>query len=377
MNEYDYLIVGAGLFGAVFAHEAHTAGKRVLVVERRQHIGGNIYTENVRGIPVHRYGAHIFHTDDEEVWTYVNRFAKFNRFIHTPMAMYGKELYHLPFNMNTFQEMWGVTTPSEARAIIAEQRKEILCMPRNLEEQAIALVGRDIYKKLIKGYTEKQWGKPCHDLPAFIIQRLPVRFTYDNNYFSDAYQGIPVDGYTPMVARLLEGIEVRLNTDFDGPHDSLAERGRKIVYTGTIDRYYGYRFGALAYRSLQFDTVEHAVHSYQGHAVINATSADVPYTRVIEHKYFANDCPTVMCQPHTVVTYEYSKDWMPGRDPYYPVNDDNNNGLYKAYCRLSNQDKRIIFGGRLGLYQYMDMDDTIRAALNCARNELGGEYKAV
>lgn len=376
MMDYDYLVVGAGLFGAVFAREAHRAGRRVLVMERRHHIGGNLYTEDVGGIPVHRYGAHIFHTNDEEVWAYVRRFARFNHFINAPLAKYDDALYHLPFTMHTFREMWGVTTPMEAKAILDQQRKEASATPRNLEEQAIALVGRDIYEKLVKGYTEKQWGKPCHQLPAFIIRRLPVRFTYDSNYYDDAYQGIPTDGYTHMIARLLEGVEVRLNTDFDPQQGSLPVKARKIVYTGPIDRYYGYRFGPLAYRSLRFETVDCPVENHQGHAVINATKADVPYTRVIEHKHFAYDRPDIMRRPHSVVTYEYPKDWQPGGEPYYPVNDEKNNALYQAYRQLADRDERIIFGGRLGQYRYMDMDDTVRAALDCVWHELGIGHRA-
>ncbi|MDO5327417.1 MAG: UDP-galactopyranose mutase [Clostridia bacterium] len=369
MAQYDYLIVGAGLFGAVFAHEARQAGKKVLVIDRRNHIGGNVYTEDWGGIPVHRYGAHIFHTDDEEVWRYVQQFARFNRFTNAPLAKYGNELYHLPFNMNTFYQMWGVVTPAEARAVIDEQKKEITGEPRNLEEQAISLVGRDVYTKLIKGYTEKQWGRECKDLPAFIIRRLPVRFVYDNNYFNDRFQGIPAGGYTLLVQRMLEGAEVLLNTDFEAVRGlGLADT---VVYTGPIDAYYGYRFGELAYRSLRFETEDlQGVNDYQGNAVINYTEAKVPYTRLIEHKHFAYDQPEVMNQHHTVISREYPMDWKQGLEPYYPVNDDANHQLFARYQDLADSEKNVIFGGRLGQYRYYDMDDTIRAALNCARDAL-------
>ena len=370
MAAYDYLIVGAGLFGAVFAHEAREAGKKALVIDRRNHIGGNIYTENVGGIPVHRYGAHIFHTDDEAVWDYVNRFARFNRFTNSPLARYGGKLYHLPFNMNTFYEMWGVSIPAQAREIIEQQRREITGEPRNLEEQAIALVGRDIYEKLVKDYTEKQWGRPCRELPAFIIKRLPVRFTFDNNYFSDRWQGIPEKGYTPLAEALLEGTEVRLNTPFSGPNDPLAREAGAIVYTGPLDAYFGYSLGRLEYRSLRFDTRDLPLKNFQGNAVINYTQGDVGYTRVIEHKHFAYDQREIMEQDHTVVTYEYPKAWQEGDEPYYPVNDERNNALAQAYRALAEQDKRVIFGGRLGLYRYLDMDDTVRAALDCVKAHL-------
>ena len=372
MAQYDYLIVGAGLFGAVFAHEARQAGRKVLVIDRRSHIGGNVYTEDWGGIPVHRYGAHIFHTDDEEVWRYVQRFAVFNRFTNAPLAKYGNELYHLPFNMNTFHQMWGVVTPAEARAVIDEQKKEITGEIRNLEEQAISLVGRDVYTKLVKGYTEKQWGRECKDLPAFIIRRLPVRFVYDNNYFNDRFQGIPVGGYTPLVQRLLQGAEVRLNTDFEEVRGlGLADA---VVYTGPIDAYYGYRFGELAYRSLRFETEDlQGVSDYQGNAVINYTEARVPYTRLIEHKHFAYDQPEVMNQSHTVISREYPMDWKRGLEPYYPVNDEANHGLFARYQALAGSERNVIFGGRLGQYRYYDMDDTIRAALDCARDALKNE----
>lgn len=368
--KYDYLVVGAGLFGAAFAQMAKEKGKRVLVIDKRSHIAGNIYTEDVGGIAVHRYGAHIFHTDDEEVWQYANRFATFNRFTNAPLAKYQDRLYHMPFNMNTFYAMWGVTKPNEAREIIERQRKEITGEPQNLEEQAISLVGRDIYEALVRGYSEKQWGRPCRELPAFIIRRLPVRFTYDNNYFNDRYQGIPDAGYTAMVEKMLDGIEVRLNVDFLQHRAELAEIADKIVYTGPIDQYYDQCFGALNYRSLRFETQDLPVQDYQGNAVINDTNADVPYTRVIEHKHFAYGQADVLNLPHTVVTYEYPADWKQGDEPYYPVNDANNGALYEQYRQKAAGERNVIFGGRLGQYRYLDMDDTLRAAIDCARKEL-------
>lgn len=366
MAAYDYLVVGAGLFGAVFAHEAKQAGKRVLVIDRRSHVGGNTYTEDVGGIPVHRYGAHIFHTDDEEVWNYVRQFARFNRFTNAPLARYGDELYHLPFNMNTFHRMWGVSVPDEAKAIIEEQRKEITGEPKNLEEQAISLVGRDIYEKLVKGYTEKQWGRSCASLPAFIIRRLPVRFTYDNNYFNDRFQGIPEDGYTALTEKLLEGIEIRLNTDFAGIRkDNPAER---TVYTGPVDAYFDHCLGRLEYRSLRFETkMLRDTANYQGNAVVNYTEAKVPYTRIIEHKHFAWGRTDVLDLPYTVITYEYPKQGQEGDEPYYPVNDARNNELYLRYRALAEKEGNVLFGGRLGTYRYLDMDDTIRLALDAAR----------
>ena len=366
MAAYDYLVVGAGLFGAVFAHEAKQAGKRVLVIDRRSHVGGNTYTEDVGGIPVHRYGAHIFHTDDEEVWNYIRQFARFNRFTNAPLARYGDELYHLPFNMNTFHRMWGVSVPDEAKAIIEEQRKEITGEPKNLEEQAISLVGRDIYEKLVKGYTEKQWGRSCASLPAFIIRRLPVRFTYDNNYFNDRFQGIPEDGYTALTEKLLEGIEIRLNTDFAGIRkDNPAER---TVYTGPVDAYFDHCLGRLEYRSLRFETkMLRDTANYQGNAVVNYTEAKVPYTRIIEHKHFAWGRTDVLDLPYTVITYEYPKQGQEGDEPYYPVNDVRNNELYLRYRALAEKEGNVLFGGRLGTYRYLDMDDTIRLALDAAR----------
>lgn len=366
MAAYDYLVVGAGLFGAVFAHEAKQAGKRVLVIDRRSHVGGNTYTEDVDGIPVHRYGAHIFHTDDEEVWNYIRQFARFNRFTNASLARYGDELYHLPFNMNTFHRMWDVSVPDEAKAIIEEQRKEITGEPKNLEEQAISLVGRDIYEKLVKGYTEKQWGRSCDSLPAFIIRRLPVRFTYDNNYFNDRFQGIPEDGYTALAEKLLEGIEIRLNTDFAGIRkDNPAEM---TVYTGPVDAYFDHCLGRLEYRSLRFETkMLRDTANYQGNAVVNYTEAKVPYTRIIEHKHFAWGRTDVLDLPYTVITYEYPKQGQEGDEPYYPVNDARNNELYLRYRALAEKEGNVLFGGRLGTYRYLDMDDTIRLALDAAR----------
>ena len=345
--KYDYLVVGAGLFGAAFAQMAKEKGKRVLVIDKRSHIAGNIYTEDVGGIAVHRYGAHIFHTDDEEVWQYANRFATFNRFTNAPLAKYQDRLYHMPFNMNTFYAMWGVTKPNEAREIIERQRKEITGEPQNLEEQAISLVGRDIYEALVRGYSEKQWGRPCRELPAFIIRRLPVRFTYDNNYFNDRYQGIPDAGYTAMVEKMLDGIEVRLNVDFLQHRAELTEIADKIVYTGPIDQYYGQCFGALNYRSLRFETQDLPVQDYQGNAVINDTNADVPYTRVIEHKHFAYGQADVLNLPHTVVTYEYPADWKQGDEPYYPVNDAKNGALYEQYRQKAAGERNVIFDDKV------------------------------
>ena len=367
MAKYDYLVVGAGLFGAVFAQEAVRRGKRVLVVDRRGHAAGNIYTEERDGIPAHVYGAHIFHTSDEEVWRYVNRFASFNRFTNAPLARYRGKLYHLPFNMNTFYALWGTETPEEARRKIAEQRQEIRGEPRNLEEQAIALVGRDVYETLVRGYTEKQWGRPCAELPASIIRRLPVRLTWDNNYFNDAYQGIPREGYTRMVERMLEGAEVRLGTEYGPGMRELADR---VIYTGSIDGYFGYRLGRLEYRSLRFETFRMETADYQGNAVINDTNAEVPYTRTIEHKHFAYDVPRVREPPCRWVTREYPMDWTPGAEPYYPVNDARNGALHARYQELAAEDPGIVFGGRLGMYRYLDMDDTVRAALDLAAGEL-------
>ena len=370
--KYDYLIVGAGLYGAVFARQAMDAGKKVLVIDKRDHIAGNVYTEDVEGIHVHKYGAHIFHTNDRRVWNYITRFAEFNRFTNSPVANYRGELYSLPFNMYTFNRMWGVVTPEQAAAKIAEQRREITGEPRNLEEQAISLVGRDIYEKLIKGYTEKQWGRDCRDLPAFIIKRLPVRLTFDNNYFNALYQGIPMGGYTKMVENLLDGAEVKLGCDyFEGKAewDALAE---KVVYTGPIDAYFGYRLGTLEYRSVRFETELLDIPNFQGNAAVNYTDRETPWTRIIEHKWFefgkddqGNDLPK------TVVSREYSSEWKPGDEPYYPVNDQKNGALYQQYKALADQEAHVIFGGRLGEYRYYDMDQVIAAALDRCAAEFG------
>ena len=358
--QYDYLIVGAGLYGAVFARELTRLGKRCLVIDRRSHIAGNVYTECVSDIHVHKYGAHIFHTSDREVWDYVNQFAEFNNFINAPLAVYGEELYNLPFNMNTFSKMWGVRTPAEARAKIAEQVAQLgITDPQNLEEQALSLVGTDVYTKLVKGYTEKQWGRDCRDLPAFIIRRLPCRFTYDNNYFNDRYQGIPIGGYTAMVEKMLEGVEVRLETDYFDLVEKQPDIAEKIVYTGCIDEFFGYCLGALKYRSVRFETEELPMEDFQGNAAVNYTSRDVPYTRIIEHKHFEFGK-----QPTTIISREYSAEWQPGMEPYYPVNDAENGELYARYQKLAQQQENVIFGGRLGQYRYYDMDKVIRAALD-------------
>ena len=357
---YDYLIVGAGLYGAVFARELCKQGKSCLVIDRRNHIAGNIYTENVSGINVHKYGAHIFHTSDKEVWDYVNQFAEFNHYINAPIAVYKDELYNLPFNMNTFSRMWGIRTPAEAKAKIAEQVAELnITDPQNLEEQALSLVGTDVYTKLVKGYTEKQWGRDCKELPAFIIKRLPCRFTYDNNYFNDRYQGIPMGGYTAMVEKMLEGVEVRLGVDFFDLIREEPDIARTIVYTGCIDEYFGYRLGYLNYRSVRFETEELPMEDYQGNAVVNYTEREVPYTRIIEHKHFEFGK-----QPATVISREYSAEWKPGMEPYYPVNDGENSALYTRYKELADAEGNVIFGGRLGHYKYYDMDKVIRAALD-------------
>ena len=367
MKKYDYLIVGAGLFGAVFAHEAKEAGKTCLVIDKRNHIAGNIYTDKVKDIDVHQYGAHIFHTSNETVWNYANRFAKFNRYTNSPVANYKGEIYNMPFNMNTFNKLWGVVTPQEAQAKIEEQKAAYhVENPQNLEEQAISLIGPDVYTKLVKGYTEKQWGKRATELPSFIIKRLPVRFTYDNNYFNDDYQGIPVEGYTKMIERMLDGVEVKLEEDFLKNREAFMEQADKIVYTGMIDEYYNYCYGELEYRSLNFETeVLEGVENYQGNAVVNYTEYEVPYTRIIEHKHF-----TYGTQPDTVITREYPKTWSKGDEPYYPMNDEKNLNLYEKYTELAAKEGNVIFGGRLGMYKYYDMDDTIEAALNCAHAEL-------
>lgn len=365
---YDYLIIGAGLYGAVFAQQAKAAGKTCLVIDKRDHIAGNVYTEKVEGIDFHKYGAHIFHTNNKRVWNYVNQFAEFNRFTNSPVANYKGELYSLPFNMYTFNKMWGVVTPEEAAAKIERQRREAgITEPKNLEEQAISLVGTDIYEKLIKGYTQKQWGRPCNELPSFIIKRLPVRLTFDNNYFNALYQGIPVGGYTRLVERMLDGIEVRLGVDYLENKAELDALAETVVYTGPIDAYFGYRLGTLEYRSVRFENELLDIPNFQGNAVVNYTDAETPYTRIIEHKWFTfgkdeqgNDLPK------TIISREYSSEWHPGDEPYYPVNDAKNSALYQQYKALAQKETRVIFGGRLGEYKYYDMDAVINAALNQA-----------
>ena len=364
--KYDYLIVGAGLFGAVFARQAMDQGKSCLVIDRRSHTGGNIHCETVEDIRVHRYGAHIFHTSDEEVWQYVNRFVHFNHYINSPVAVYGDELYNMPFNMNTFSRMWNIRTPAEAKEIIRRQIEELnIGEPKNLEEQALKLVGRDVYEKLVKGYTEKQWGRPCDQLPAFIIRRLPLRFVYDNNYFSDPHQGIPVEGYNALTDALLEGAEVRLDTDYAEFIRENPDIAKKTVFTGMIDEFFDFCYGALEYRTVTFETEVLDCDNYQGNAVVNYTSRDVPYTRIIEHKHFEFGT-----QPKTVISREYPAAWQPGAEPYYPVNDEKNQALYQKYAALAASRPDVIFGGRLGGYKYYDMDKVIRAALDTAA-ELG------
>ncbi len=370
MKEYDYLIVGAGLFGAIFAREATNCGKKVFVIDKRPTIAGNVYTEKIEGINVHKYGAHIFHTNNKKVWNYITQFAEFNRFTNSPVANYKGELYSLPFNMYTFNKMWGVVTPDEAIAIIEKQRKEIKEAPRNLEEQAISLVGRDIYEKLIKGYTEKQWGRDCKELPPFIIKRLPVRMTFDNNYFNALYQGIPIGGYTKMVERILDGIEVKLETNYLDNKEELCSLADKIVYTGPIDEYYDFKYGVLEYRSVHFENELIDKANYQGNAAVNYTDRETPWTRIIEHKWFefgkdkeGNELPK------TIISREYSTEWKPGDEPYYPVNDEKNNSLYAKYKELADADKNVIFGGRLGGYKYYDMDQIIAAALDETEKE--------
>ena len=363
---YDYLIVGAGLFGAVFAYEAAKKGKRCLVIDRRSHIGGNIYTESVEGINVHKYGAHIFHTSDKATWDYVNQFSEFNNYINSPVAVYKDELYNLPFNMNTFTKMWGIKTPTEAKAIIAKQIAELnIGEPRNLEEQALKLVGTDVYEKLIKGYTEKQWGRPCSELPAFIIKRLPLRFRFDNNYFNDRYQGIPIGGYTQIIEKMLANADVKLNTDYFEFVKDNPNAAEKTVFTGAIDEFFENKFGALEYRSVRFETEVLDEENYQGNAVVNYTHCDIPFTRIIEHKHFEFGT-----QPQTVISREYSMEWKPGIEPYYPVNNEKNNAIYERYKTLADEQNDVIFGGRLGLYKYLDMDKVIALALETANKEL-------
>jgi UDP-galactopyranose mutase len=366
MSQYDYLIVGSGLFGAVFAHEAKKKGKKCLVIDKRNHQGGNVYCEQVEDINVHKYGAHIFHTNDKEIWDYVNQFVEFNRYTNSPVAFYKDEVYNLPFNMNTFQQLWGVRTPEEAQNKIEEQVKASgIKDPKNLEEQAISLVGIDIYEKLIKGYTEKQWGRKATELPAFIIKRLPVRFTYDNNYFNDKYQGIPIGGYNKLIEGLLDGIEVRLEVDFFAQREEFTQIADKIVFTGKIDEFYNNQFGSLEYRSLKFETKTLDQVNFQGNAVINYTESKIPYTRIIEHKHFEFGT-----QKKTVITYEYPDEWSLGKESYYPVNDDKNNAIYNQYKSLSEKDKNVIFGGRLAEYKYYDMHQIIGSALKKSKDSL-------
>lgn len=375
MKPYDYLIVGSGLFGAVFAHQARHAGKRCLVIDRREHLGGNVYCDQVEGINVHRYGAHIFHTSNKQVWQFVNSIVEFNRYTNCPVACYGNELYNLPFNMNTFNRMWGVKTPVEAQAKIEEQkaeaqermRKEGVDEPRNLEEQALMLVGKDIYERLIKGYTEKQWGRDCRDLPASIIRRLPVRLVFDNNYFNDPYQGIPVGGYNKLIDGLLDGVETRTEMDFASLRDQWKDMAETLVYTGAIDEYFDYCYGNLQYRTVSFETEILNISNYQGNAVINYTEREVPYTRIIEHKHFEMFGNEVYQIPKTVISREYSTEWTPGKEPYYPVNDEKNSVLYERYKALADKEERVIFGGRLAEYKYYDMDKVIERALSAAK----------
>ena len=369
--KYDYIVVGSGLYGAIFAHEAKAKGKSVLVVDKRPNIAGNVYTEKQEGINVHMYGAHIFHTNDKRVWNYITQFAEFNRFTNSPVANYKGELYSMPFNMYTFNKMWGVVTPEEAAAKIEEQKKEITGEPKNLEEQAISLVGRDIYEKLVKGYTEKQWGRDCKELPAFIIKRLPVRLTFDNNYFNALYQGIPIGGYTKMVENLLDGIEVRLNTDYLEHKAELDALADKVVYTGPIDAYFGFKLGTLEYRSVRFENETLDIPNFQGNAAVNYTDRETPWTRIIEHKWFefgkdedGNDLPK------TIISREYSSEWKAGDEPYYPVNDEKNGQLYAKYKELADKEAGVIFGGRLGEYKYYDMDTTIASVLDMCEKEL-------
>ena len=375
MTHYDFLIVGSGLFGATFAYKAHQAGKSCLVIDKRPQLGGNVYCEPTEGINVHKYGAHIFHTANKAVWDFVNALVPFNRYTNCPVANYHGELYNLPFNMNTFYQMWGVHTPEEAQAKIAEQRAAVAAKlegsePRNLEEQALLLVGRDIYEKLIKEYTEKQWGRPCTELPAFIIRRLPLRFVFDNNYFNDPYQGIPIGGYNLLIERLLDGIDTRLNCDFFANRDKLTALADTIIYTGPIDQFYDYRFGKLQYRTVRFETETLDTPNYQGNAVVNYTSHDVPYTRIIEHKHFESFGQSVYDNPQTIISREYSTEWQPGMEPYYPVNDERNAALYAQYKSLADAELHVLFGGRLAEYKYYDMAPTIEQALNLAQRIL-------
>lgn len=363
---YDYLIVGSGLFGSIFAYEANKKGKKCLVIDKRSHVGGNIYTKEVEGINVHEYGAHIFHTSNKKVWDYIQQFAEFNRYTNSPVAFYKDEVYNMPFNMNTFSRLWNIKTPAQAKEIIEKQKAESgITEPKNLEEQAISLVGKDIYEKLVKGYTQKQWGRLCTELPAFIIKRLPVRFTYDNNYFNDLYQGIPIGGYTQIIEKMLDGIEVRLNYDFFDHREELENLADKIVFTGMIDQYYDYCYGELEYRSLRFETEVLDEENHQGNAVVNYTEYEVPYTRIIEHKHFEYGT-----QPKTVITREYPATWKKGDEPYYPMNDEKNNALYTKYKALADKEDKVIFGGRLGMYKYFDMHNVIDEALKCTERNI-------
>lgn len=365
-KKYDYLIVGAGLFGSIFAYEANRKGKKCLVIDKRSHIGGNIYTQKEDEIVVHKYGAHIFHTSNKNVWEYINQFAEFNNYVNSPIARYKNELYNLPFNMNTFSKMWNISTPEQAKEIINSQIKEMnISNPKNLEEQALSLVGKDVYEKLIKGYTEKQWGRDCKELPSFIIKRLPLRFIYDNNYFNDRYQGIPIGGYTNIIDKMLEGIDIKLNTDFIKEKDFYEDIADKIIYTGMIDEYYDYKYGVLEYRSVRFETEKLECENYQGNAVVNYTDREVPYTRIIEHKHFEFGK-----QPNTIISREYSNEWHKGDEPYYPVNNDKNNTLYDKYSELAKKESNVFFGGRLGNYKYYDMDKVIEQALKTCEEEL-------
>lgn len=379
--KYDYLIVGSGLFGSIFAYEAKKKGKKCLVIEKRSHVGGNIYNENIDGINVHKYGAHIFHTSNKEVWEYIQQFAEFNRYTNSPVARYKDELYNLPFNLNTFSRMFNLITPQDIENKLDEERKEGLAKlngrePSNLEEQAISLVGTTVYEKLIKGYTEKQWGMPCTELPTFIIKRLPVRMIYDNNYFNDKYQGIPIGGYTQIIEKMLDGIDVKLNYDFFEHKEELENIANKIVFTGQIDKYYDYKFGQLEYRSVRFETEELNVDNYQGNAVVNYTDREVPYTRIIEHKHFeqgkqlGNEVKEGPSVGKTIISREYSDKWDSSKEPYYPINNEKNNELYQKYKELADKDSKVIFGGRLGQYKYYDMDKVIEQALNCVNKEL-------
>lgn len=369
--KYDYLIVGTGLFGAIFAHEANKKGKKCLVIDKRPHIAGNIYTENKDGINVHKYGAHIFHTSNKEVWQYINQFAEFNRYTNSPVARYKDELYNMPFNMNTFNKLWGVITPEQAKQKIEQEKKEAkITEPKNLEEQAISLVGKTIYEKLVKGYTEKQWGQRATELPSFIIKRLPVRFIYDNNYFNDIYQGIPIGGYTQIIEKMLDGIEVKLNYDFFDNREELENIAEKIVFTGPIDKFYDYKFGELEYRSLRFETETLDTQNYQGNAVVNYTEYEIPYTRIIEHKHFEygqslGKIAEGEAETKTIITKEYPDSWNKEKEPYYPINNEKNNSLYEKYREYSKKDSNVIFGGRLGQYKYYDMDKVIAEALKC------------